>query len=327
YVQEKMERQEGRKGYYRYRYGDHLEEQWKVIKEVTNRFLEQIKIFLSIVDGLSIQEKHHHIYMREWLSILDMLKELQHMLYELIYRINQEEVMWMEVDVKGTFHSLCVYCQPISITEIIQEKFFQQKKSVVLTSATLTVNNEFTYIRNTLGLADNNVKTYSIPSPFSYQEAVRLFIPTDIASVKDISTFAYAEEIGRYITEIAMITEGKMLVLFTSQEMLQYAYRSIKEKNTSRGFLLLAQGISNGSKTRLMKQFQKHKKPILLGTTSFWEGIDIPGDTLQCLVIVRLPFLSPDMPMSEAKTQSLEKQGKNSFYEYSLPQAIIRFKQ
>src|SRR5699024_11487903 len=115
--------------------------------------------------------------------------------------------------------------------------------------------------------------------------------------------------------------------LFTSYDMLNKAYHLLKDTLDLNEYMLIAQGISSGSRSRLKKNFQTFEKSILLGTSSFWEGIDIPGESLSCIVIARLPFQPPHHPVYEAKSEHFKKLGKNAFFELSLHHAVIRFKQ
>src|SRR5690606_31007654 len=130
-----------------------------------------------------------------------------------------------------------------------------------------------------------------------------------------------------HIISIASATDGRMLVLFTSFDMLRKTYQLIKESLALEDFVLLAQGISGGSRTRLARNFQQFNKSILFGTSSFWEGVNIPGKDLSCLVIVRLPFSPPDEPITAAKYELIRNVGKNPFSDFALPEAVIRFKQ
>ena len=117
------------------------------------------------------------------------------------------------------------------------------------------------------------------------------------------------------------------MVLFTSHEMLRTVYHFIKDSGVVDEFTLFAQGISGGSRMRLLRNFQSFDKAVLFGTTSLWEGVDIPGEDLSCLMIVRLPFSPPDEPVTEAKCRLIERKGKNAFSSYSLPEALLRFRQ
>lgn len=234
---------------------------------------------------------------------------------------------WMETETKGTIHSTVLYAQPVHIGERFADEFLTQKKSVIFTSATLTVNDSFDYIKEELGLHDFAPNTLKVPSPFRFEEQMKLMVSTDVPFIKKASNEEYIESISAHIAKIAKSTKGRMLVLFTSYEMLKEAYTNLKNDETLEGYLLLTQSVNNKSRSRLIRKFQEFDKSILLGTSSFWEGIDIPGDALSCLVIVRLPFTPPHQPMMEAKGEWLKNQGEDVFDKLALPQAILRFKQ
>jgi ATP-dependent DNA helicase DinG len=137
----------------------------------------------------------------------------------------------------------------------------------------------------------------------------------------------YAEAIASHLIPIAQATKGRMLVLFTAYDLLRLTHDLMKQSGLLDDYLLIAQGISAGSRTKLTKNFQRFEKSILFGMNSFWEGIDIPGEDLSCLVMVRLPFSPPDEPLTEAKNEYMKQKGKNPFSAYGLPEAVLRFKQ
>lgn len=118
-----------------------------------------------------------------------------------------------------------------------------------------------------------------------------------------------------------------MLVLFTSYRMLRQVHEPLKNALAGSDITVLGQGVDSGSRTKLIRRFQDSSASVLLGTSSFWEGVDIPGEALTCLAIVRLPFQPPNHPLNEAKAELLQRQKKNPFMKLSVPQAVIRFKQ
>jgi ATP-dependent DNA helicase DinG len=170
-------------------------------------------------------------------------------------------------------------------------------------------------------------KELCFPSPFDYKQNCRMIIPNDIPEIKQIHSDDYTEILANHLIAVAEATKGRMLVLFTSYDMLKKTHDLMRDSGLLDDYVLMAQGITNGSQARLTRNFQKFEKAILFGTNSFWEGIDIPGEALSCLVIVRLPFAPPDEPFTQAKNKRLAHEGKNAFSTYSLPQAILRFKQ
>lgn len=236
-------------------------------------------------------------------------------------------VKWIEMDSRSPQNVTTFLAQPATVATSLKEKFFKVKKGVVITSATLTVNNSFDYIIKEIGLDHDTTSQISIPSPFDYQSQVKLLIPDDLPEINTVTLEEYVVAITEHIITIAEATKGRMLILFTAYDMLKKTYELIKESGFLNDFAMIAQGITSGSRSRLTRNFQRYDKAILLGTSSFWEGVDIPGEDLSCLVIVRLPFSSPDEPLTEAKCQLITQQGGNAFSDYSLPEAILRFKQ
>jgi ATP-dependent DNA helicase DinG len=231
------------------------------------------------------------------------------------------------MDGRATQNLTSIYSQPVIISEFLKEHFFDKKKSAVLTSATMTVNQSFDYVLDSLGIGKENCSTLQIPSPFAYKEQVQVLIPEDLPEINKVPLSDYVAAITEHIISIAEATKGRMLILFTSYDMLKKTYDLIKESGLLDDYVLFAQGITSGSRSRLTRNFQRFEKSILLGTSSFWEGIDIPGEALSCLIIVRLPFTPPDDPIAEAKGELIQAKGQNPFSKHSLPEAVLRFKQ
>ncbi|PKG24101.1 ATP-dependent DNA helicase DinG [Niallia nealsonii] len=256
---------------------------------------------------------------KEWQDYLMALR--------IVFLREEKHISWLEADIRTFPNNAVLFAQPYSVGEILQKEFFAQKNSIVFTSATLTVNNSFDYYVRSLGLIAENYKAEQIISPFPYEKQVKLLVPNDIPEINTVPLEEFIAAITEQIIQIAEATAGRMLILFTANDMLRKTHDLIKESGCLEDFAILAQGITNGSRMRLTRNFQRYEKAILLGTNSFWEGIDIPGEDLSCLVIVRLPFSSPDEPLTEAKNEEIKKNGGNPFTENSLPEAVLRFKQ
>lgn len=264
--------------------------------------------------------------LNELKSFLKWLLQLKTDLETLLLEYDPRYVYWIEIEEKGAKNATYIYRRPIEIKDTLARQFFKKKESVVLTSATLAVKNDFQYMEERLGLIDMPVKAMSIPSPFEYEKQAKLYVPIDIANIKDGEEHFIAD-ISEKIVEIARITDGRMLVLFTSFDMLKKTYERMKLLLEDDYFHLFAQGIYSSSRSKLIKSFKMNEKAILLGTSTFWEGVDIPGEQLSCLVIVRLPFTPPNDPVLLARSRQLKEAGKNPFMELALPQAVLRFKQ
>lgn len=305
---------------------------WIAMKEMVSRITFQFRDLihiLSLIDSYLEQEKDYDKY--DKLDFLNIIESLQSFIdrFELLFLVEQtvNHVQWIEIDAKGLNRTVYLYSEPTDISELLMDDLFNKKNSVILTSATLTMKNTFDFIIKRLGLPENRLITERIQSPFSFKDQVQLLVPNDFPDIKygDMDDFIYAT--SEAILSLAEITEGRMLVLFTSYDMLRKSYKLLKEIMDDNKYMIIGQGITSGSRSRLKKNFQSFERSILLGTSSFWEGVDIPGKDLSCLMIVRLPFQPPDHPVFEAKSKEIKANGKNPFMELSLPNAVIKFKQ
>ncbi|MBS4173247.1 ATP-dependent DNA helicase DinG [Bacillus sp. FJAT-49736] len=264
----------------------------------------------------------------EMYGLMSDFEQLRISIIALLLHPLDHYVYWMEGDKRALPNSIIIQAQPVTVQMQLNEKLFEKMKSVFLTSATLSINQSFHYFKEAVGLnLMSNVIEKQIPSPYDFHKLTKLIIPNDIPEIQQVSLQEYAEVITNHLIGIAQATKGRMLVLFTSYELLRMAHDYMRSSGLLEEFVLIAQGITSGSRTRLTKNFQRFDKSILFGTSSFWEGVDIPGEDLSCLVIVRLPFSPPDDPITEAINEFYKQSGKNSFTAHSLPEAIIRFKQ
>ncbi|MFT4413063.1 ATP-dependent DNA helicase DinG [Fredinandcohnia humi] len=264
--------------------------------------------------------------LHDYLVCFDLLAEKLDKIEDFLLS-KAEHIKWIEIETRGPVNSATLYAEPTDISDYLADHFFTNKKSVIMTSATLTVDQSFQYSIERNGLIDFHPLTLSIPSPFDYEKQAAIMIPTDLPMINTVSLEEYVHSIALQIAEIAIKTKGRMLVLFTAYEMLKLTYNYLKEMSFLDQFVLIAQSISSGSRAKLTKNFQAFDKAILLGTNSFWEGVDIPGEDLTALVIVRLPFTPPNDPVFAVRAKQIEDKGGDSFRELSLPEAIIRFKQ
>lgn len=203
---------------------------------------------------------------------------------------------------------------PIDVAETLRENLFGKTETVVLTSATLSAAGAFTYIKNRLGL-DAPVELL-LDSPFDFQNQALLYIASGL---DDQQASGYQERFDAELSAVLSVTRGRTLVLFTSYGQLRKSAETLRREMPDLGFL--CQG--EMPPYRLIEQFKSMPNTVLMGTASFWQGIDIPGDALQCVVIAKLPFAVPDEPIVEARMERL----KNPFLEYQIPQAALLFRQ
>jgi ATP-dependent DNA helicase DinG len=209
----------------------------------------------------------------------------------------------------------------IDVGEALQELLFSRVKSTVLTSATLTVDGKFDFIKRRLRL-NNEVFNVIVESPFNYNEQMAVIIPSDMVE-PDLPGYVHALSIS--VGKILDSTGGKAFVLFTSYKTLNDVYESISEELRKSGLFVFKQG--DGSRMNLLKEFKINTRSVLFGTESFWEGVDAPGDTLECVIITKLPFKVPTDPVVKARMERVRMEGGNPFMDYSLPLAVIKLKQ
>ncbi|MUT65443.1 ATP-dependent DNA helicase DinG [Paenibacillus sp. NEAU-GSW1] len=242
------------------------------------------------------------------------------------------DVFWIEASTQYRYRSVQLFSVPIDVSSQLQQYFFNVKDSIILTSATLSVQKSFQFAEEQLGLGgfeeNNRLKTVQLPSPFNYRQQALVMIPRNFPTMKGAAGDPqFITMLVQSLAETAVETKGRMLVLFTSYRMLKQVYELLKEALSSAGIQVIGQGIDSGNRTKLTRRFTQQPESVLLGTSSFWEGVDIPGEALTTLAIVRLPFQPPNHPLVEAKSELLQKQKQNPFMKLSIPQAVIRFKQ
>lgn len=315
-----------------------LPDQWDNLSVDGNNVVQLLSDFIRPLEKLTteIREETDELGMQGMLidlsGVLKDLAALRTDTQSFITLGKPEFVYWIEGHSQYRGKSIWVYGVPADVSGLLKEGVFDRKSSVIMTSATLTIDKSFRYVTDQLGLdsaeKDGRLKTALLPSPFRYREQALVLIPRDFPAIKgrDGET-VFLNALIDSLQDVARTVGGRMLVLFTSHRMLKTVYSPLKERLEASSIQVLGQGIDGGSRSRLTQQFVKQPASVLLGTSSFWEGIDLPGDTLTCLAIVRLPFQPPNHPIAEAKSEKLQAENKNPFMKLSLPQAVIRFKQ
>ena len=236
---------------------------------------------------------------------------------------DDQNVKWVEVRGRGgnTFISLGI--SPIDVSNQLKQKLYDKTKTVVMTSATLAVEESFQFQKTQLGLEDNSrVNEQRVLSPFNFKEQVLLGIPLNIP---EYNSPDYIKAVSAILQDVVEISGGRALVLFTSYQTLNSVTNVISDALLDKGIEVLKQGTL--PRDKLLDKFRSTANTVLLATDSFWEGVDIIGDALKLVVIMRLPFRVPTDPIIEARSDYLEKRDINSFLNYSVPMAVIRFKQ
>jgi ATP-dependent DNA helicase DinG len=259
---------------------------------------------------------------------------LKSTLEELLHQKQKDWVYWMQLQQRSFGNAgmprIALCGAPIDIGEALNEMLFSKIKPVVMASATLTTAGTFDYLQNRLGLnarqsADEETALHTtvLGSPFDYANQALVYLPPRMPNPTN-GNDSYDIAAARAAAEILPLQKGGAFVLCTSHRSVQQIADSLSKILPS-SFTILRQG--DASRSRLLENFQTEKRPVLVGTTSFWQGIDIPGQSLSCVIIVKLPFASPRDPMVEARTEFLEKNGRNGFMEYQVPQAVMMFRQ
>lgn len=209
---------------------------------------------------------------------------------------------------------------PVEVGSLLKNLVFDKIAPVVITSATLTVNNSFDFIHQRIGLADS--KDIHLDSPFNYSENVLFYSPLDLPD-PSYSYQAFKNKVSAKISEILEITKGRTFVLFTSYEMLNTVGENLIDRHPDLKFFLHGES----PRKKIISEFTSNKNSVLLGTSTFWQGVDFPGRLLECVIITKLPFSVPDDPVTEARIENIKKQGKNPFKNYQVPVATLLFKQ
>jgi DNA polymerase-3 subunit epsilon/ATP-dependent DNA helicase DinG len=230
---------------------------------------------------------------------------------------DEEGIQWLALDKQRDL--LRLHNAPLNVGPLLEQKLFSAKETVVLASATLSIDGSFDYVKGRLGLDVAPVADLQLDSPFDYRASTLLYLPNDMPEPNERT---YQRALEDTLVELATATGGRLLALFTSNAALRQTYRAIQEPLEEQEIVVLGQGL-DGSRRSLLQRFREHPRAVLLGTSSFWEGVDIPGDALSVLVITKLPFAVPSDPVFAARSELFE----DAFTSFAVPQSILKFKQ
>jgi len=246
-------------------------------------------------------------------SLQRRCQELHDELVAILESASTEHVYWYDVRGKGVF----LWASPIRVSSILADRLFGEVNTVVLTSATLSTGGTFDFIRSRLGLRE--CRELIVDSHFDFKEQAVFYVPMDIPEPREEGWAACAcDEIER----ILEASRGCAFVLFTSISQMETIYGVLRSRLP---YPLFMQG--EGSKSGLLEKFRSTPHAVLFATSSFWQGVDVQGEQLSCVIIDKLPFSVPSDPLVAARIRHLNESGSNAFYEYQIPEAIILLKQ
>lgn len=275
------------------------------------RSLEALQELLGTDQGLLNQDA----LLAEVEDVLQLGLGLREGLARAILADDTSLICWLERSRQTG--EVAISTAPLEVASILREQLFETRRSVILTSATLSAGGSFDFFRSRIGLDDAD--ELMLGSPFDYERSTLLALPQDLPEPNEPD---FVRQTSDLLIEACRASGGRALVLFTAYGMLNAIYSEIKPALEAEGILVLAHGV-DGSPRQLLAALRENPRTVILGTASFWEGVDIAGDALSLLVIVRLPFAVPSDPIYQARSGLFDM----PFDEYALPQAVLRFRQ
>ena len=276
------------------------------LEEICKNLRVQIDAARRMFDGLPVKNDNIDALARRAI-------EIENDLTEILESESNENVYWYEIRGRGVF----LQCSPINLAPMLSEKLFASADCVVLTSATLSTGGDFSFIRNRLGI--EVAEELIVPSHFDFASQAILYVPRDIPEPREAG---WVERASAEIRTLLDASRGRAFLLFTSYAQMRQVYESLRNVVE---FPLLMQG--EKSKSLLLEEFRGTPGAVLFATSSFWQGVDVQGEQLSCVVIDKLPFAVPGDPVVAARISRINETGGNAFYQYQIPAATILLKQ
>jgi DNA polymerase-3 subunit epsilon/ATP-dependent DNA helicase DinG len=286
----------------------------------TNNALEEVSKALSILYSLLAELESFDV--PDWEELLatltsyrGRLDEIKRNLHLILAKPSKERILWVEQSVKDNIISL--HNAPLHVGSLVREHLLHAKDTVIFTSATLRTNASFEYFQERLDLWE--AEEVAVGSPFDYEYSTLLYLPTDIP---EPDSYGHQKVVDEGIINLVKQIRGRTLVLYTAYSQLRNSARDIRGPLADAGIVVYQQG-DGSSRRQMLENFKNAEQAVLLGTRSFWEGVDIPGSALSCVIITRIPFAVPSDPIVAARSETFD----DPFGQYTVPQAILMFRQ
>ncbi len=289
---------------------------WDGLNPVLKDIADSLDSLYTALEGLEDSgiPNYEHLVL-ELAHLFSQGSEMRSQIDSLVSQPEPDSIHWLSLNSQN--NAVGLHSAPLSVDRLLRDNLFSPRACVVLTGATLSTEGNFAYIRERLGL--DYVNEVLLESTFDYQNSTMLYLPQDIPYPGDAG---YQQALSDTLVQLCHSCRGRTLVLFTSYTVLKATQAAIQTPLEQEGILVMGQGV-DGSPKQLINAFKANPQSVLLGTASFWEGIDIVGDALSILVITRLPFNVPTEPVYAARSRLFD----DPFNQYGLPQAALRFKQ
>lgn len=296
-----------------------VEVAWDDVENTLSTLISQLtSLQKSVTEDLETPREELEDIISSLGSLIRRLNEVEFNLGSLVSKPDPGFVYWAEILPSNHYRKLALNVAPLHVGELMEKYLWHEKDCVILTSATLTTWGQFDYLRNRLNAdeADGLI----LGSPFDYENSALLYLVNDIPEPNDLG--GYQKAVDQILIRLSKAVGGKTLALFTSYTQLKRTSRSITPILAQEDISVYEQG-EGASASALLETFKESEKAVLLGTRSFWEGVDVPGEALSVVVIVKLPFDVPSDPIVAARAETFE----DPFNEYNVPEAILRFRQ